>query len=334
MGAVVGVWKAVSVVTPALLPGTVLGIPTAGAMLLPIATLFALLCTLLLRRAPYFRVLRVLVLLLLLLGALLIVPALLLLLRALGLLTPILLLGTLRLLCPLLLLRTLGLLLLAALGLLSALWLLSTLGPLRLLASLCLLGALWLLCPLLLLRALRLLLLLAPLRLLGTLRLLCALRPLRLLAALRLLSLLLLLFFILVLLWSRLRVAKSGGSQQQERKKCGADNSESFHQVCLSYSLGLRRNISCTFWDVRRFRGRERVPPLRLWPSGWRTKTEAFMPILDEIRESCYKRLFLNLSACDPWGSSGSFKSSGGRMSLGAWTNRFIRVSRRSREDF
>jgi hypothetical protein len=117
------------------------------------------------------------------------------------------------------------------------------------------LGALWLLCPLLLLRALRLLLLLAPLRLLGTLRLLSALgsllllRVLRLLSALRLLALLLLLFLILVLLWSRLRVAKSSGSQQQERKKCGADNSGSFHQVCLIYSLGLWRNISCTFRD-------------------------------------------------------------------------------------
>jgi type VI protein secretion system component VasK len=117
------------------------------------------------------------------------------------------------------------------------------------------LGALWLLCPLLLLRALRLLLLLAPLRLLGTLRLLSALgsllllRVLRLLSALRLLALLLLLFLILVLLWSRLRVAKSSGSQQQERKKCGADNSSSFHQVCLIYSLGLWRNISCTFRD-------------------------------------------------------------------------------------
>lgn len=255
MSAVVSVWKAIAVVTPALLPGPVLGIPTVGAMLLPIASLFALLCALLLRRASYFRVLRILVLLLLL-GALLSVPALLLLLSALRLLlAPLRLLRSLYLLCPLLLLRTLRLLLLAALRLLSTLWLLSTLGPLRLLAALRLLGALWLLCPLLLLRALRLLLLLAPLRLLGTLWLLSALgsllllRVLRLLAALRLLGLLLLLFFILVLLWSRLRIAKCSGSQQQERKKCGADNSGSFHQVCLEYSLGLWRNISCTFWD-------------------------------------------------------------------------------------
>ena len=111
MGAVVAVRKAIAVVTPALLPGAVLGIPTVGAMLLPIAALFALLCALLLRRAPYFRVLRVLALLLL---------------RALRLLTPILLLGTLGLLlaalrllralwllCPLLLLSALGLLLAA-----------------------------------------------------------------------------------------------------------------------------------------------------------------------------------------------------------------------------
>jgi len=46
----IGVRNPVTVVSAALLPGTVLGFPTGGAMLLPGARLLDLLCLLLLRR--------------------------------------------------------------------------------------------------------------------------------------------------------------------------------------------------------------------------------------------------------------------------------------------
>jgi len=93
---------------------------------------------------------------------------------------------------------------------------------------------------------------LATLLLLSTLRLLSALllfAAILLLAALRFLVLFLLLLLILVLLWSRPRVAKSSGPQQQDGKKCGADNSGSLHGVPFRYSLNLEPNINCIFWN-------------------------------------------------------------------------------------
>jgi len=44
VAAVIGVRNALAVVTPALLPGAVLGRKILSTMLLPVATLFALLC--------------------------------------------------------------------------------------------------------------------------------------------------------------------------------------------------------------------------------------------------------------------------------------------------
>ena len=190
---------AVAVISAALLPSAMVGIPVLGAMLLPRALLDALL---------FLGALRIFIAALLLSMLLLVVPILLRLLRVLLLAVPVLLL------------RLLSMLLLAV--------------PVLLLR---LLRVLLLVVPVLLLRLLRVLLLIVPvlLRLLRVLLLAVPVLLLRLLSmlfrfALLVLTLLLLgmvLFFVLLLV---LCIARTRDYDKQRKNGCGG-NSKYFHRV-------------------------------------------------------------------------------------------------------